>query len=107
MASLCRDRGARGARQALLDLVTQDFAGLIQQIELDQPVGQQPGDFVAAPADRQEFLEVVEQCQRFDARQLLDAATAEQLGEALRGLVMHAPRQRVVRVSSHWPDARP
>ena len=64
-----RDLRARRALQAVVDLVLQQLGRLIEQIDRDQPVGQPPDHLVAAPADRRQFAEIVEQAERLDRRQ--------------------------------------
>ena len=64
-----RDLGARPALQAVVDLVLQQFGGLIEQVDRHQPVGEAADHLVAAESDRGEVAIVVEQAERLDRRQ--------------------------------------
>ena len=55
-----RDLRARRALQPMIDLILQQFAGLIEQIDRDQAIGEAADHFVAAPADRRQFAIFVE-----------------------------------------------
>ena len=44
-----RHLGARRSLQAVIDLVLQEFAGLIEQIGREQPISEPADHFVAAP----------------------------------------------------------
>ena len=52
------DLRARRALQPLVDLVLQEFGGLIEQVDRDQPVGQPADHLVAAPPDRRQFADI-------------------------------------------------
>ena len=69
---------ARGALQAVVDLVLQKLGGLVEQIDRDQPLGEPADHLVAAPADRGELAEIVEQAERIDRRQRVALAGQEQ-----------------------------
>ena len=58
----CRDLRARRALQPLVDLVLQEFGGLVEQIDRDQPVGEATDHLVAAPADRRQFADTRRTC---------------------------------------------
>jgi hypothetical protein len=55
----------------VIDLVLQQFARLIEQIDADQPVRQPPDHLVTAAADRCQIAKLVEHRQRFDRRKLV------------------------------------
>jgi hypothetical protein len=59
---------ARGALQAVVDLVLQKLGALVEQIDRDQPLGELADHLVAAPSDRGELAEIVEQAERIDRR---------------------------------------
>ena len=65
------DLRARRAFQPVVDLILQEFAGLIEQIDRDQPIREPADHFVAAPADRRQFAKFVEQPERVDRRQVV------------------------------------
>jgi len=69
-----RHGGPRRSRQALVDLVLEEFARLIEQVELDETVGEPAHDLVAAPADGRELLEIEVKGERVDAREGLALA---------------------------------
>ncbi len=69
-----RDLRARGALQPMVDLVLQQLGRLVEQIDRDQPVGEPPDHLVAAPADRGQLAEIVEQAERIDRRQRIALA---------------------------------
>ena len=80
-------RGDLGARRTLeppVDLVLQQLAGLIEQIDRDQPVGEPADHFVAAPADRRQFAILVEHPERVDRRQVVAFRAEKQLREQCR-----------------------
>jgi hypothetical protein len=68
------DLRARGALQAVVDLMLQQLRRLVEQINRNQAVGEAADHFVAAPADRRQFAKVVEQAERFDRRQCIPLA---------------------------------
>ena len=55
-----RDLRARRALEPMVDLVLQEFGGLIEQVDRDQPIRQPADHLVAAPADRRQFAVFVE-----------------------------------------------
>ena len=83
---------ARGALQAVVDLVLQQLGGLVEQIDRDQPVGEPADHLVAAAADRGELAEIVEQRQRVDRRHRVAFAGEEQRVEGPRRFVLDAAR---------------
>ena len=85
-----RDLRARGALQAVVDLVLQQFGRLVEQIDRHQPVGEPADHLVAAPADRRQLAEIVEQAERLDRRQRVALAGEEQAVEGRRRLVLDA-----------------
>ena len=93
-----RDLRARRALQAVVDLMLQQLRRLIEQIDRDQPVGEPADHLVAAPADRRELAEIVEQAERIDRRQRVALAGEEQLVEGRRRLVLDAARHVRIRV---------
>ena len=93
-----RDLRARGALQPMVDLVLQQLGGLVEQIDRDQPVGEPADHLVAAPADRRQLAEIVEQAERVDRRQRIALAGEEQGVEGLGRLVLDAPRHLGVRM---------
>ena len=86
-----RDLRARAALQAVVDLVLQQFGGLVEQIDRHQPVGEPADHLVAAPPDRGEIAVIVEQAERFDRRQRVGFAAEEQAVEGHRRLVLDRP----------------
>ena len=72
------DLRARGALQPVVDLVLQQLGRLVEQIDRNQPVGEPPDHLVAAPADRGQVAEIVEQAERIDRRQRIGLAGEEQ-----------------------------
>ena len=100
-----RDLRARGALQPMVDLVLQQLGRLIEQIDRDQPVGEPPDHLVAAPADRRQFAEIVEQRERLDRRQRVALAGEEQAVEGRRRLVLDAARQLRIRDAPSAPCA--
>ncbi len=87
------DLRPRGALQPVVDLMLQELGRLIEQIDSDQPVGEPPDHLVAAPADRGEVAEIIEQRERVDRRQPIALAGEEQVVECRGGLVLNAPRR--------------
>ena len=87
-----RDLGARGALQAVIDLVLEQFGGLVEQIDRHQPVGEPADHLVAAPPDRRQLAEIVEQAERLDRRQRVALAGQEQAVEGHRRLVLDLAR---------------
>ena len=85
-----RDLRARGALQAVVDLVLQQLGRLVEQIDRDQPVGEPADHLVAAPADRRQLAEIVEQAERLDRRQRVALAGEEQRVEGRRRVVLDA-----------------
>ena len=79
------------ALQAVIDLVLEQFGGLVEQIDRHQPVGEPADHLVAAPPDRREIAEIVEQAERFDRRQRVAFAAEEQAVEGHRRLVLDRP----------------
>ena len=75
----CRHLRARRAFQPLVDLILQQFAGLIEQIDRDQPVREAADHFVAAPPDRRQFAIFVEQAERVDRRKVVALRPQEQI----------------------------
>ena len=73
-----RDLRARGALQAVVDLILQQIGGLIEQVDRDQTVGEPADHLVAAAADRRQLAKVVEQRQRIDGRHRIALAGEEQ-----------------------------
>ena len=96
---------ARGALQAVVDLVLQQLGGLVEQIDRNQPLGEPADHLVAAPADRGELAEIVEQAERVDRRQRVALAGEEQRVEGLGRLVLDAARQRRVTDSARQRHA--
>ena len=86
----CGDLRARRALQPVIDLVLQKFAGLVEQVDRDQPVGQPADHFVAAPPDRRQLAIFIEQRQRIDRRQIVALRAEKELREQRRGLVLRA-----------------
>ena len=84
------DLRARRALQAVVDLVLQQLAGLVEQIDRDQPVGEPPDHLVAAPADRGQLAEIVEQRERVDRRQRIALPGQEQAVEGRHRLFLDA-----------------
>ena len=60
------DLGARRALQPFVDLILQEFAGLIEQVDRDKPVRQPADHLVTAPSDRRQFAIFVEHPERVD-----------------------------------------
>ena len=95
-----RDLRARRALQAVVDLVLQQLGRLVEQVDRDQPVGELADHLVAAPADRRQVAEIVEQAERLDRRQRVALAAEEQRVERLRRLVLDAARHVRVRIGA-------
>ena len=72
----------------------QQLGRLVEQVDRHQPVGEPADHLVAAPADRRQVAEVVEQAERLDRRQAVALAAEEQRVERRRRLVLDAPRHR-------------
>lgn len=85
---------ARAAPGRRFDLMLQQAAGLLEQIEFDQPVRQAPHDVVAAAADRGELLEVEIQRQRLDPRKGVAVAGEKQVLEQPAGVLVHPHGRR-------------
>jgi hypothetical protein len=83
-----RDLRARRALQPLVDLVLQQFAGLIEQVDRDQPVGEAADHLVAAPPDRRQFAIFVEHPERIDRRKIVALRAEKQLREQRRRRVL-------------------
>ncbi len=73
-----RHLGARGPLQAMVDLVLQQFGRLVEEIDRHQPIGHAADHLVAAPSDRRQLTEVVEQAERVDRRHGVAPAREEQ-----------------------------
>ena len=93
-----RHLGARGALQAVVDLVLQQLGALVEQIDGDEPLGELADHLVAAPADRGELAEIVEQAERVDRRQRVALAGEEQRVEGLGRLLLDVAGQRRGRI---------
>ena len=87
------DLGARSTLQPLVDLILQQFAGLIEQVDRDQPVREPADHFVAAPPDRRQFAILVEHPERVDRRQVVALRTEKELREQRRRRVLALPRE--------------
>src|SRR6266852_7541208 len=89
-------RAATCARAApsrpFIDLILQEFAGLIEQIDRDQPVREPPDHFVAAPPDRRQFTIFVEHPERVDRRKVVALRAQKQLREQRRRRILTLPR---------------
>lgn len=81
-----RDGCPGSAGQAVLDLMPEQIAGLIEKVELDQTVGQPANDLVAAAADRGELLEIEIERERIDAGEGLAFSREEQILEEAPGI---------------------
>ena len=66
-----RDLRAGRALQTIVDLVLQQVGGLIEQVDRNQPVRKPADHLVAAPTDRRQLAEFVEQGKRIDRRQVV------------------------------------
>ena len=93
-----RDLRARRALQAIVDLMLQQLGRLIEQVDRHQPVGELADHLVAAPADRRQIAEIVEQAERVDRRHRVALAAEKQRLECDRGLVLDAPRHLGMRI---------
>ena len=82
------DLRARGALQPLVDLVLQQFAGLVEQIDRDQPVRKTADHLVAAPADRRQFTILVEHPERIDRRKVVALRAEKELGKQRRRRIL-------------------
>ncbi len=96
-----RDLGARGAVQAVVDLVLEQFGRLVEQVDGDQPVGQAPDHLVAAAADRRQFAIIVEYGQRLDRLERVAFGGEEQAVEGRRRLVLDLARQLGIGMRQH------
>ena len=88
----CRDLRPRRALEPVVDLVLQEFAGLIEQIDRDQPIRKPADHFVAAPPDRRQFTKFVKHPERVDRRKVVALRTQEELREQRRRRVLALPR---------------
>ncbi len=88
----CGDLRARGALQPAVDLILQQFAGLVEQIDRDQPVREPADHFVAAPPDRRQFTKLIEYPERVDRRKIVALRTEKQLRKQVRCRVLGLPR---------------
>ena len=86
-----RDLGARRSLQPVIDLILQEFAGLIEQIDRHQPIGEPADHFVAAPPDRRQFAVFVEQPERIDRRKVVALRSEKELRKQRRRLVLALP----------------
>ena len=84
---------AGGALQPLVDLVLQQFGGLVEQVDGGQPVRQPPDHFVAAPADRRQFAKLVEHRERVDRLHVVALRAEKELGEQRGRRILALPRQ--------------
>ena len=87
-----RDLRARRALQPFVDLVLQKFTGLVEQIDRDQPLGEPPDHFVAAPPDRRQFTILVEHPKRVDGGKVVALRAQKQLREQRRRRILGLPR---------------
>ena len=73
----------------MIDLVLQEFARLIEQIEGDQTIREPPDHLVAATANRSQVAKVVEHRQRIDRRKIVAFRAEEELGEQRRRVILN------------------
>ncbi len=86
------DLRARSTLQPLVDLILQEFAGLVEQIDRDQPIGEMPDHLVAAPPDRRQFAVFIKHPERLDRRQIVALRAEKELLEQGRRRVLAGPR---------------
>ncbi len=80
----CGDLRARRTLQPLVDLILQQLAGLIEQVDRDQPVGEPADHFVAAPPDRRQLAIFIEHPERVDRRQVVALRTEDRAAQTVR-----------------------
>ena len=68
------DMRARRAVEPMLDLVLQQLARLVEQIDRGKTIGKTADHLVAAPADRRQLAKLVEQRQRLHRRHIVASA---------------------------------
>ena len=83
---------ARAALQAVIDLMLEQFGGLVEQIDRHKPVGEPADHFVAAPPDRRQFAILVEHPERLDRRKIVALRTEKELRKQRRRGVLTLPR---------------
>ena len=83
-----RDLRARRALQPLVDLILQQFGGLVEQVDRDQPVREPADHLVAAPADRRQFAKLVEHRERVDRRHVVALRAEIDLREQRRRRIL-------------------
>src|SRR3569623_1914784 len=83
-----RDLCTGRAFQPYINLVLQKLAGLIEQVDPDQPIGEPTDHLIATTTDRRQFTVFVENRQRFDRRKIVALLAEEKLRKQRRSRVL-------------------
>ena len=101
------DLRARRALEPVIDLVLQQFARLIEQIDRDETIGETADHLVAAPADRRQIAKLIEHRQRFDRRQIVALSAVERSARTAPPLRPASGATLRSSAAAAWPCARP
>jgi hypothetical protein len=83
----------------VIDLILQELAGLIEQIDRDQPICETADHFVATPPDRRQFTKLVKHPERVDRWKIVAFQPRKELRKQCR--------RRVLSLTSHPPILLP
>src|SRR6201999_721244 len=79
-----RDLRACGTFKPVIDLVLQELAPLVEQIDGDQPFRKKTYHLVTAPTDRRQVAIFIEQPERIDRRNLVALVAQENIRKQRR-----------------------